>query len=295
MSPLVKRTLHVAGGVLAVTGILFVLMRLWSYGTEINLALFDWRTWATVAILALAYGASNLMLALAWRNLLKHFGVVVTGLWATWAYGISQIAKYVPGNIFHLAGRQVLGASAGLPHWTLAKSALWELGLIATTGSLFGFLALPLLMGSASATASLMLFAVVLAVVATAMRKALSQAITMAFLWYVIFLLFSGGVFASLVDLLSQSDSIKIDYFIAMIGAYVIAWLAGFLTPGAPAGIGIRELVLVLLLQGVVEDAVLVLAVLLGRAVSAIGDTVFFLGAASIGVCFKKSGHIFHK
>jgi hypothetical protein len=35
--------------------------------------------------------------------------------------------------------------------------------------------------------------------------------------------------------------------FIVM-GSYVIAWLAGFVTPGAPAGIGVREAVLVILL-----------------------------------------------
>ncbi|MDZ7598490.1 MAG: hypothetical protein U5J82_09410 [Desulfobacterales bacterium] len=33
--------------------------------------------------------------------------------------------------------------------------------------------------------------------------------------------------------------------FFALCGAYVIAWLAGLVTPGAPAGVGVRELVLV--------------------------------------------------
>ena len=31
-------------------------------------------------------------------------------------------------------------------------------------------------------------------------------------------------------------------------GAYVIAWLAGLVTPGAPAGVGVRELVMYALL-----------------------------------------------
>jgi len=39
--------------------------------------------------------------------------------------------------------------AAGLAGWPLAKSAVWELGLISATGGLFGLLALPLLFRAA--------------------------------------------------------------------------------------------------------------------------------------------------
>ena len=64
-----------------------------------------------------------------------------------------------------------------------------------------------------------------------------------------------------------------------MIGAYVLAWLAGLVTPGAPAGVGVRELVLLALLKGSVGQTELLLAVLLGRLVTVGGD-VAFLGMA---------------
>jgi len=63
-------------------------------------------------------------------------------------------------------------------------------------------------------------------------------------------------------------------------GAYVLAWLAGFVTPGAPAGLGIRELVLLFLLQGLVGGPDLLLVILLGRVITVSGDLVFFILAS---------------
>lgn len=48
-------------------------------------------------------------------------------------------------------------------------------------------------------------------------------------------------------------------------------------TPGAPAGVGVRELVLLLLLKGLAADTDLIMAVLLGRLVTVIGDLLFFM------------------
>ena len=72
-----------------------------------------------------------------------------------------------------------------------------------------------------------------------------------------------------------------------------MAWLAGLLTPGAPAGIGVRELVLVLLLKGIVPEAELLLAVLLSRLVTVGGDLLFYLVAMAIpaGLTAVSSNH----
>lgn len=279
-----KRSLHFAGGVLAVVGVVFVLMRLWSYGAEINLSTFNfnWVAWTIVGILALVYGVSNLMLALAWRDLLRHFGISVTARWAVWAYGVSQIAKYVPGNIFHLAGRQALGAAAGLPQWPLAKSAVWELGLIAATGGVFGLLVLPVLTGYVSAALALALFIGVLIFAQGILKWFWGRPIAHAFLWYGGFLWLSGAIFAGLLHWLAGPHVFATGGRLILIGAYVLAWLAGLVTPGAPAGIGVRELVLFVLLSGSVGEAELLLAVVLGRFITAMGDTLFFLAAHQI-------------
>ena len=57
-------------------------------------------TWVLVAVLALSYAAANLVLVLAWWSLLSQFGGSTWFRWALRTYGLSQIAKYAPGNIF---------------------------------------------------------------------------------------------------------------------------------------------------------------------------------------------------
>ena len=57
--------------------------------------------------------------------------------------------------------------------------------------------------------------------------------------------------------------------------AFVVAWLAGFVTPGAPAGLGVRETVLVL---GLPQLGPAALGVAIGhRVVTAIADALMAL------------------
>jgi glycosyltransferase 2 family protein len=103
-----------------------------------------------------------------------------------------------------------------------------------------------------------------------------------AFAWQMLFLLISGTVFVSLLGVIAGGEEMATQHWLAIGGAYVVAWLAGLVTPGAPAGVGIREMVLLFLLKGLVIDTDLLLAVLLGRLVTVSGDLVFFLGASLI-------------
>ena len=94
--------------------------------------------------LASVYAAANLPLAAAWQNLLAHLGERRPFRWAFRVYGLSQLGKYIPGNVFHLAARQAIGMAEGVAPARLAKSALWELGTIATAALSFAILILPL-------------------------------------------------------------------------------------------------------------------------------------------------------
>ncbi len=265
------------GRLLAVAGVVFVLLRLWAHEGEIKPAAIEASVWVMVAMLALVYGASNLMLAMGWRSLLQHLGVPVTALWALRVYGVSQIAKYVPGNIFHLAGRQALGAAAGLPQWPLAKSTLWELGLIVATGSVFGLLTLPLLIENASVSASAALFVMALLVGTVVLKQVFGRAMAAAFAWHAFFLILSGVVFVGLVELFTVPVAVESKDWLPLVGAYVLAWLIGLVALGAPAGVGVRELVLLFLLKSMVSESNLLLIVLIGRVMTVAGDILFYV------------------
>jgi hypothetical protein len=273
-----KWLLHLVGGGLGLAGVIFVVLRLNAYAQQIDLARFNLAAWSIVALLALVYGAGNLLLARAWWHLLAFFEVKTKWRWACKAYGLSQLAKYVPGNIFHLAGRQALGMAAGLPTRPLVKSAVWELGLIAIAGALFSLLTVPLVWPDLSLWLSYLLFVVVTAILFAALYKLLSSSLAVALIWQMAFLVVSGLVFFGTLTLVVTPTTV-LPAMTVLCGAFVIAWLVGLVTPGAPAGVGVRELVLLFLLKGVVGEADLLLAVVFGRVVTVVGDLLYFMMA----------------
>lgn len=294
-SPVLRNALTWFGRALAILGIAFVGLRLRAYGDEIDLAGLGWEGWAALGGLSLLYGAAGVMLGLAWWHLLGHFGALTSRRWAVRVYGLSQISKYVPGNIFHLAARQSRGMAAGISGWAVAKSAAWELGLLAMGGAVFGLLVLPLLAEAVPVLLSALLFAAALGAAAVLLRRLVGAGAVRAFAWQVAFLAASGLLFLGLLVLLGELGAgerwgIGHDgagdgggVWLTVLGAYILAWLAGLVTPGSPAGLGVRELVLLLLLEGLVDEAGLVQAVVLARLVSALGDGAFFLGALTFG------------
>lgn len=66
----------------------------------------------------------------------------------------------------------------------------------------------------------------------------------------------------------------------SLLSAFALAWTAGLVVPGAPAGLGVFELVLVLWLGGVVQnDAALLATALSYRVASTMGDALAAAGA----------------
>ena len=113
LDPDTRRWLNRIGALFGVAGVVFVALRLASYADEIDAAGIGPGGYLALLSLAIVYGASNLLLALGWWRLLRCLGVTAARGWALRAYAISQLAKYVPGNIFQFAGRQAIGVAAG--------------------------------------------------------------------------------------------------------------------------------------------------------------------------------------
>jgi uncharacterized membrane protein YbhN (UPF0104 family) len=280
--PHLKRWFHTASTLLALAGAAFVVLKIAEHSAQIDVSHFGTSAWAALTLLVVAYGASNALLARAWWQLLNYFELQATWPWTLKTYGVSQINKYIPGNIFHLAGRQALGMSAGMAARPLAQSALWELVMLAMLGLLYGALATPLGWPQMSVTAATVLWASLLACGYATLHRLGARPLALAMFWQASFLMVSGVVFIAVLLASSGTSAVAYSALPAVCGAYVLAWLAGLVTPGAPAGVGVREAVLLLLLGGLFAPADLLVAVVLGRAVTASGDLLFYLYALSI-------------
>lgn len=281
--PRLQRWLHAGSALLALAGVAFVALKIKEHAGQIDISGFSTGTWLLLILLALVYGGANTLLARAWWNLLRQHKLLVPWRWALKTYGVSQINKYIPGNVFHLAGRQAMGMAAGLRAQPLARCSLWELMLIGAIGGVFGILAAPLQWSHVSLGMATTLWFLMLTTSIALLRHLGAKSLSIAMGWQAGFLWISGVVFMMVLKLIDQGGVIQSPGWPTLWGAYVLAWLAGLLTPGAPAGVGVREAVLLLLLSGHFSQADLLLAVVVGRAITATGDLLFYLYALTLG------------
>ena len=287
----IRRYLHRLGSLTALAGVVFVGLRLRDYGSRLDFHHFTLAEWLLVALLALPGALCGVVLAVAWRRLLRFFGVQAPLGWALATYGMTQIAKYVPGNIFHLAGRQAAGMAVAMDGGSLAKATVMELVLLTVSGTLFAMLCLPLVFPFISPLMGAALIVAAITMTLGALWGKRWSGIAAALGWYLVFCLVFGSIFALLVALADGWPAIESFRWLPLAGVYVLAWLIGMLTPGAPAGLGVREAVLLFLLENKMGESSLLFIVLVGRLVMVAGDVLFFLGSCLAKVRQRRLMH----
>ena len=275
--------LKLAGGLLGLAGIVFVALRLIEYQDELSQHALPASFWAVLAFLSVVYGLSNSLLAIGWASLLRSRKAVVETNRVISIYATSQLGKYIPGNIFQFAGRHALGLAAGLPNGALAASAVLELVFLALGGLALSLTAGQHLLPAWPGFWFVVAAAALTAIIAIAVGRFAGRSATTAFASYFAFLAVSGICFAAVfVSLTGGMPSAAGLAYLA--GAYVLAWLLGLVTPGAPAGLGIRETVLTVLLAGMAPASIIILAVLASRLVTVAGDILFFAAGQATGM-----------
>jgi uncharacterized membrane protein YbhN (UPF0104 family) len=257
--------------------------------------------------LSLPYAACLFILSSSWYLTLRQNAPDTASIaWGVYVYCIANIAKYLPGNVFHFAGRQILGARAGWRHGAIAQASILEIGAIISSILLIALLAIGLgptditddllprnwtatvgsyqrlaaftMLAVGGVTFSLMvrlrLFHRLLGVSTGAVARAIAMCMIFFCLYAALVMLF-----ASQLDTPARASPL---YAIGL--AYLLAWLAGFIVPGAPGGLGVRESVLILILagpHGPGESAALTLGLGM-RLISTLGDAIAAISAYAI-------------
>jgi uncharacterized membrane protein YbhN (UPF0104 family) len=246
---------------------------------------------------SLLYGIALGVLSYAWSYLVGTISRVrLTLRDGLSIYAIANVAKYLPGNVFHFAARQLLGHRAGQPQRAIAQATVLELALmvicslvlIVVVGgrylpSQLQMSTLPRLLTGRESWAAIVAIIVACGAGAiaffhkTALLKLLGIGVRDMALPALFISLFLAGQ-SLLAVFLGHAIGVgrlapTPDSFVA--AAYLLAWLAGLVVPGAPGGLGVREGVLVLLFRGVTGEAfALALAVAMRFATTG-GDAIF--------------------
>jgi glycosyltransferase 2 family protein len=271
-----KKYLNLIGSSLSVIGIIFVATNIAEYSNQIDASIFT--LWLLLSLVGLVvfYSSINILLAIAWRDLLQYFGVSRNIPWSIKIYGMTQLSKYIPGNVFQLASRQAIGVAEGISNIPLAKSALWEILLLLFSGSLYIILILKLINVMLPSYAIMLIFLLAASLCYVTALFLFGRYISRALLYYIVLLGITGIIFVAVLMLVSSENNDIYTMIIPICGAYVVAWLVGLLTPGAPAGVGVRELVIFTLLGSSVNNADLLTAITLSRIVTVLSDMLFY-------------------
>jgi len=276
-------------------------------------AVFAEINWSWPAMLAMAGSIAGMLTitllgGVAWRILLADQGFKLPWPTAMRLVALSQIGKYLPGNVGHFVGQVALSRAVGIPVGVsvaaLGISTVWLIALGVGVGSA------GLIEAAANSGVSWMpaftpgrlipLFVLLIALpwigifVLNHFLPRLSEALgkgqkivppsigAAAFLTSVFL-----GTFVIFGLMLKVQSSTLFDTpdvgVITFMLLFASAWVAGYLIPGAPGGVGIREAMMLLLftpLLGAGPAAALGLSM---RIATTLGDGAAFLAGLAIG------------
>ncbi|MBI2240881.1 MAG: hypothetical protein HYU59_08780 [Magnetospirillum gryphiswaldense] len=196
-------------------------------------------------------------------------------------YGTSQLAKYLPGNVFHLVGRQVLGQGHGFSQRAMVYASLQEAASVLIVCVGLSLAVVPL---SKDMVVVIILAGVVSLLLALFFHRRLGVVVHVpAFLAAMV----CHGVFltgtAVIVYLLAVVLGVAPLPFGTILASWCWAYLSGFATPAAPGGIGVREAAFVALVPQQDEVGLVLVLVFAMRVISASGDLLFAAIAHRVG------------
>ncbi len=234
----------------------------------------------SVISLAIALLSHGIMV----RYNLRLFVPSASFLNSIYAYLVSQLAKYLPGGIFTLIGRIYIYRHQGITKEIASVSLLLEVCTM-LVGSLAAFLiSLPLWQKNdllARISLILVLLPIILLFVHPGVLKKIikskffSKKVKNNFLdgleyfdvfklvllyvlhWFVMRLAFTFFV--------ASVSKIELSWILPLCGALAISWATGFVSFLTPAGLGVREGILALLLSVYLPSSVALLIALLSR------------------------------
>jgi hypothetical protein len=212
---------------------------------------------------------------------------------------VSQFGKYLPGNVGQFVGRVVLARNAGLPApvvlTTIVTEAMWNIGSAVGISALalyiyFGQRASPLPPWMNTVGLAVCFIALFVApwIGITLIRRAFPSIIGRIFAggelraprWIAalkVSALYVGcyvclGVALDLQAIFvfgAQSQAL-----LQVSGFFALAWLAGYLLPGAPAGLGVRESVMLVLLAPLYGESVAIALGITLRLATTLADAL---------------------
>ena len=281
------RLTRLVGVVLMVVSCAYVVRELWRDNDLLRALEFSGGVGGALGVAVMMWVVLNVCLGWGWRPLVFWAGGRISNRDSIELSMRTQVAKYLPGNVFHIAGRVLLarefGVTAAQAGFTTALESLLLVGMAVAIGLPFLLLA-----PGSGIFASLTLVAVgaIVLTMSSRVRRLLQSRFGLAMelpAAAVVACLVRAGLSYLWVFVLQAGMFVVIAHAVlpefawsafTTLQAVAVSWVAGFVVIGAPGGLGVRELVFGLFADATVGQPELLLVAALMRGCSIAGDLI---------------------
>lgn len=295
-----NQVLKALGSILMALALLFILKKILEMDIDYK-SIFNGYTIAASILISVAYGLIIIIFCWPWRNYIEMItGVRLPYTETAYVMAKANLLKYVPGNVFQYIGRNEVAINNKLQHSKVGMATILEIAtnfLAATLlGISFYFDGFQIVVVQFKkeliviVSVGIIISLTIVFFVWYKKRAVLEKYLDIFSCWKNIKIVFKNLLFFAINALLNAGLYILTLTLIlnmrfdlqdihVLIGAYILAWTVGFVIPGAPGGIGIREFVMTLLLPGYMDIQMILLGLVLYRFINILGDILGFLFA----------------
>ncbi|KGN36952.1 lysylphosphatidylglycerol synthase domain-containing protein [Knoellia subterranea] len=293
--------------VVAVLVLVAVAIAVWRNWSEVSAHLREVpaRTLVTAFVLALL---APIFTFLGWRVLLNDLGTRLPVPAGSSVFFVGQLGKYLPGSVWSVVAQADMGSRLGVPRRRMGIVGLLSILLSVITGAVVGIPAVPLLLARSGEVRSLWWFAPAIALLLLLWPRLLNwgidrllrllrrdplehsltaPAIGLSSMWGILAWLSAGLAMLVLAHALAPSTPVR-DLFVTAVCGFALASAIGMFSFIVPAGVGVREGVLVLLLGALMPFAAAFAVVVIARFFSVVADVV----VATFGWGWARTHHL---
>ncbi len=294
----IKKYLKYIGNVVTILALIFLVFALSKLGINFE-SLANPKSIIVCIVGTLGVTITVYILAYAWKNTLDYLsGSRTKYSEVAGVYGKANIGKYLPGNVMHYVERNLFATKIGLDQFELGISSILEVvGFIIVTILVSVICAyrefIKVINKYVTPTYAAILCGVIIAGIAVVIlvcfkskkiQRIIKRLLDVKFagvflinmLLYLIVFIILGAV---LLLICTVALDVKFTVYegALLIAYYMLAWVVGFMIPGAPGGIGVREAVLYMLLgvnHNIKNMELIFTAAMIHRMLSIFGDVI---------------------
>ena len=297
---------RIIGIIIMAVAVVFLVRRFLSFQVDFA-ELFTLETIPGIILVTATIMGAVFLLSVCWTIWLTFFSGKKVVFPATYSvFARSNLAKYLPGNIAQYAMRQLYSSSLGIKQREILISSILEiltmaltaiiLSLILARDIFFSFLhdsferpwLLPVIIAAiAAVVAGARLFLRKKKVPGgeilgyfkqNGFIKAILKVIGLTAIVITVY----GTTLLVFFGLSADADIGTYGFLIVSAG--IVSWLIGFITPGVPGGIGVREAVLLLMLAPVIPEEVVLYAAVAQRVAYIFADIFSWVAGKAVSL-----------